>query len=157
LRFNDEAACTRVAAQLEAFRVSYSGHASQDDRRVFHFSRRGTALLVQSNCTDAVPQQAVLWNTMTDVQARFSDVFYHMDALKSGQHHPDGVLWIRRAGIPPCNHAERVSLRAVAPTVLRLLGLDPPDHMDCPPLQAVLDESQENGPRTLSSSLRLHA
>ena len=44
--------------------------------------------------------------------------------MKSGQHHPDGMMWIRT---PSRNHKvleEKVPLISVAPTILKLYGLD---------------------------------
>ena len=62
------------------------------------------------------------------------DVFYQADSLKSGIHHPDGLLWIRRPDRRHAVHAEKVPLVCVAPTVLRLLGLEPPASMRGEPL-----------------------
>jgi hypothetical protein len=47
--------------------------------------------------------------------------------MRSGRHHPDGVLWVRngRHRIVP----EKVSLTAIAPSVLRYFGLRPSDAM----------------------------
>lgn len=53
--------------------------------------------------------------------ANFFDYFYQIEGMKSGRHHPDGCLWIRRG-----HHAvasEKVSILDVLPTTLDLLGL----------------------------------
>jgi hypothetical protein len=65
----------------------------------------------------------------------FYDVFYSPDTVKSGKHHPDGALWIRT---PEQRHSRfdgKVSLRAVAPTVLAQLGIPAPAYMSAPPIQ----------------------
>ncbi len=54
----------------------------------------------------------------------FFDCFYQLNLMKSGQHHPDGMMWIRT----PSRHHEvvpgKVPLVSVAPTILKLYGLD---------------------------------
>jgi hypothetical protein len=69
--------------------------------------------------------------------ARFLDLFYGVDTKKSGMHHPDGLLWIRTPSRRHVVRAERVSLRAVAPTMLSLLGLARPASMSAQPLAEV--------------------
>ena len=65
----------------------------------------------------------------SDKKARFFDLFYQIEGLKSGMHHQDGIFWIRT---PQRQHAvakEKVPLRTVAPTVLDLLGMEKPEYM----------------------------
>jgi hypothetical protein len=61
--------------------------------------------------------------------ARFFDLFYKIDGLKSGMHHPDGMLWIREPARRHSQHGGKVPLAAVAPTLLDLLGIDKPPSM----------------------------
>jgi predicted AlkP superfamily phosphohydrolase/phosphomutase len=56
-------------------------------------------------------------------------LFYQVESLKSGMHHPDGILWLRMPGVKPQVHEGRVSLRDVAPTLLSLFGIDKPSYM----------------------------
>lgn len=63
---------------------------------------------------------------------RFYDLFYRFETAKSGYHHPDGMWWTR-TGVHRVLD-EKVPLRAVAPTVLDLLGIEPPDTMACDPI-----------------------
>jgi hypothetical protein len=54
-------------------------------------------------------------------ELRFFDLFYAIDAVKSGRHHPDGLLWIRNG-----KHAvnrEPVSILDIAPTIYDLMGV----------------------------------
>jgi len=70
----------------------------------------------------------------SNVSKKFFDIFYKLEAMKSGMHHPDGMLWIR---LPDRSHAvarEKVELSAVAPTLLRLLDVAPPHSMQARPL-----------------------
>jgi arylsulfatase A-like enzyme len=64
--------------------------------------------------------------------------------MKSGCHHPEGVLWVRTGR--HAVHSERVSILDVAPTVCDLLRLDP-DAVRCAGLRGVslLDRVTLNG------------
>ena len=52
------------------------------------------------------------------------DVFYMIDAIKSGCHHPDGVLWIKTGQEQV--HPRKVSVLDVFPTILDMLNVDYP-------------------------------
>ena len=52
-----------------------------------------------------------------------------MESLKSGMHHPDGILWMRVPGARPTVHREKVSLRDVPPTILSMFGIGKPEYM----------------------------
>jgi len=51
----------------------------------------------------------------------FFELFYPIDAVKSGRHHPEGVLWIRTGD--HAIHHEPVSILDIAPTVYDLLAV----------------------------------
>lgn len=68
---------------------------------------------------------------------RFADLFYRFETTKSGYHHPDGMWWVRTG-----THREiegTVPLRAVAPTILRLLDVPIPATMQSPPVQVLAE------------------
>jgi hypothetical protein len=69
--------------------------------------------------------------------AKFLDLFYSVDTKKSGMHHPDGLLWIRKPDRRHVVRPGRVSLRTVAPTILSLLGVAKPAAMGGEPLSEV--------------------
>ena len=54
--------------------------------------------------------------------AKFKDYLYIIDAVKSGCHHPDGVLWFKTG--EHLVHKERVSILDIMPTLLELLGIN---------------------------------
>ncbi|MBB6469916.1 hypothetical protein HNQ96_005810 [Aminobacter lissarensis] len=56
----------------------------------------------------------------------FFRLFYQVEGLKSGMHHPDGILWIRDPLSTADHGARRVSLRDVAPTLLSYFNLPAP-------------------------------
>jgi hypothetical protein len=59
----------------------------------------------------------------------FFRIFYQVESLKSGMHHPDGILWMRVPGAAPKVYKETVSLRDFAPTVLAMFGIEKPAYM----------------------------
>ncbi len=67
---------------------------------------------------------------------RFFDLFYKLDLMKSGEHHPDGLMWVRT---PDRRHSvidEKVPLVSVAPTILELAGIEVPTEMSGQPVLA---------------------
>lgn len=52
---------------------------------------------------------------------KFFDVFYRIEDLKSGRHHPDGCLWIQSG--KHRQHADKVSILDILPTVCKLLNV----------------------------------
>jgi hypothetical protein len=55
----------------------------------------------------------------------FHSIFYKVEGLKSGMHHPDGLLWIRRPTTEHHIFEQPVDLALVAPTLLAELGIAP--------------------------------
>lgn len=68
----------------------------------------------------AVPDDAQLTFGSRNAPRRFDEIFYLIDGLKSGRHHPDGVLWFKTG--QPREHAEKVSILDVFPTLSELMG-----------------------------------
>jgi hypothetical protein len=66
----------------------------------------------------------------------FFDVFYKVDNVKSGFHHPDGMLWVRWPNREHAVHADKVSLCAIAPAILEMFGVPQPEYMAHAPFTA---------------------
>jgi predicted AlkP superfamily phosphohydrolase/phosphomutase len=60
-------------------------------------------------------------------QVPFDDYFYRIHSIRSGRHHPDGCFWVQSD--TPRRVEERIPLTAVAPTLLRLFGVNVPSYM----------------------------
>ena len=56
---------------------------------------------------------------------RFFSLFFKVEGIKSGMHHPDGLFWIRRPTAEHRVHEAPRPLDVVAPTLLAELGIDP--------------------------------
>jgi bisphosphoglycerate-independent phosphoglycerate mutase (AlkP superfamily) len=54
-------------------------------------------------------------------------MFYQGEGIKSGMHHPDGLLWIRTPELKHSIQEEKVTLCSIAPTVLKILGVRRPE------------------------------
>ena len=54
----------------------------------------------------------------------FGELFYRIDAIKSGRHHPDGCLWIQTGRHRV--HEDKPSILDVLPTQLEMLGVTSP-------------------------------
>lgn len=143
LHFDGEAAAE--AARLKLLALRMDGGAA-----VLDVQREGTRL--HAGCIVVVkpPEDARMSVADTDRSAKFYDLFYEATGLKSGMHHPDGILWIRT---PERTHFEvdrKVSLREIAPTLLALCGVSvPPEHFAFPAMPELTGgKPSESGFRT---------
>lgn len=56
----------------------------------------------------------------------FEELFYPLETVRSGMHHPDGIFWVRTPSRRHMRVERKVSLREVAPTLLYLSGVAAP-------------------------------
>lgn len=122
LRFENEENATAAANRLRAFELP-SG------KEAFTAQQTGKELICQCRCREVPASDALIRNTESGETVPFSDVFYRVDCIKSGYHHPDGIWWIR---LPEREHRvveQKVPLTSVAPTILDLLNVDQPQFM----------------------------
>ena len=105
---------------------------------------RAQAREVFAGCAvfERVPLDAMVCNG-EGVTRKFYELFYNCSLVKSGMHHPDGILWVSTPDRTYQVEENKVSLRAIAPTLLALLGYPTPDFMEVPAL-ATLDLSVES-------------
>jgi hypothetical protein len=64
---------------------------------------------------------------------RFDKLFYRIHSIRSGVHHPDGCFWVQSSA--PRRVEEKIPLTSVAPTILRLFGVDAPSYMKQPAVE----------------------
>jgi hypothetical protein len=91
-----------------------------------------TRLFVSCNVRSVVGPDAAIRTSRGEVP--FASIFYNVPTTKVADHHPDGVLWIRRPDGGQPGNGGVVPLTAVAPTILRLFGITQPAHMKGPAL-----------------------
>lgn len=114
--FASEAAMEAAKIKLASLRM--------DGQQVFGFDRtEGCSLYFGCVIRTALPGQAMM--TIGNREARFFDTFYHIEATKSGRHHPDGCLWIRSGRHQ--THNEKVSILDILPTMLAHFNVQAPE------------------------------
>lgn len=121
VRFADGAARNAGRARLEALRLG-------DGRELFGFVRSEAEepdqLYFGCQISTRIDMDTAVHDGATGRTLRFGDLFYRMEAIKSGRHHPEGALWIRRGD--GRTHAGTVSVLDLFPTVLDLVGVEAP-------------------------------
>jgi hypothetical protein len=76
-----------------------------------------------------LPDDTMLTVADSDRRVPFFGMFYRIAGLKSGMHHPHGMLWVRHPDKRHRIHEDRVPLTVIAPTILKMLGVLPPEFM----------------------------
>lgn len=136
LYFAGEAAAAAASARL--------GDCTVEGIPAFATRVVGTDVFTGCSIHHQLPPDAQL-RTPDGREHRFADLFYRSDTTKSGYHHPDGMWWVRTGRHRVLD--EPVSLRAVAPTILDLVGLDAPATMECPPVDVLGSDVGGREPR----------
>jgi len=121
LRFATESDAQAAADRLSALRIN--------GRPAMHVERREANVFSGCNVYSALDHEAVLEGGAEGKSIPFFRLFYQVESLKSGMHHPDGILWMRIPGVAPEMHREKVSLRDVPPTLLSMFGIPKPSYM----------------------------
>lgn len=130
LEFDCDDDAAEAARRLDALRLG-------EDRPAMNVELSGRVVLTGPT-TAPVPGDAVLSSPETGRAAPFFQLFYRAEGLKSGMHHPDGLLWIRLPSRERAAHAGKVGLTSIAPTLLEMLGAPRPPSMRGAPLAEVL-------------------
>jgi hypothetical protein len=103
-----------------------------DDEPVMAVKREGNNVFAGCRVTDQGVLDRPVTRRSDGDHRRFGDLFYMIHTMRSGRHHPDGVLWVRngRHAIVP----EKAPLTDIAPTILEHFGVACPPHMSGRPL-----------------------
>jgi len=117
LRFDSHTAAERAEARLTGLRLA-SGET------VIKTRRNGAEVFVGCTVTAPPPADAEVIS-LTNQTTRFHGLYAGLEGLKSGGHHPDGVLWIRTPQGVRRTVRRKVSLTELAPTFLALCDLPP--------------------------------
>lgn len=111
-----------------------------DGNPAFSAELDGSDVIAQCKCRFLMPSDATLTIRGSAETISFDDVFYWVDSVKSGTHHPEGIFWVRQPGQAAAVREEPVSLTTIAPTILDVLGVDKPDFMQD---QSIFAETSE--------------
>ncbi len=118
LQFDDSESCARAELLLKSHMLFGSP--------AFCCNRTGTSMMIQSQWTKPLPEDAHLEQQGTGKRIPFSKVFYSMDVVKSGFHHPDGMFWVRHPERDHVVHPDKMPIRLIAPLILKHFGLPAP-------------------------------
>jgi hypothetical protein len=121
VHFDEETDASAAADKLRSLRV--------EGRPVMAVEQQGSSLFSGCQIFDQLSRDAVLDGSPVSASQPFFQLFYQAEGMKSGMHHPDGILWIRGPGKEHQIHHGKVPLRDVAPTILKLFGIRKPELM----------------------------
>lgn len=121
IRFENNQDATEAEENLLALQVN--------QRPMMRLRRTGNDIFGGCGIFDELPNDATLTIVNSDKSIPFFKLLYQIEEIKSGMHHPDGILWIRKPDCQHSVHQQKVSLLAIAPTILELLGVSKADYM----------------------------
>jgi hypothetical protein len=103
-----------------------------EDEPLMAVRREGSSLFAGCRVTDTAVLDRPVLRRSDGAQRRFGELFHMVHSMRSGRHHPDGVLWI-------CNGhhhivEDKVPLTAIAPSILAHFGVQRPPCMKEKPL-----------------------
>lgn len=125
VRFADE----RQAAEAE----SRLADLTIDGKVLLEMRREGKDIFAGCGIYTPISEDAMIRNG-EGREVRFYDLFYVIREIRSGRHHPEGILWFRTPERTHVVHAQPVPLETAAPTILDVMGLERPDFMKAEPL-----------------------
>jgi hypothetical protein len=114
LRFADDAAAASANAVLETVKLD-SGVS------VFGSRLEGSSVFMGCRIFGELP--AGVRVAAGSRECGFNELFYQIEAIKSGMHHRDGMLWIRSPGMRGHAHDGKMPLTNVLPLLLEQMGL----------------------------------
>lgn len=94
LKFENETAVHKAFEHLSKFVMPSNEYFYEGSNKVFSMSIEESTLHIKCRCTKLVPQGTKFVNNETEELFDFYELFYQMDDLKTGIHHPYGLLWI---------------------------------------------------------------
>lgn len=115
IRFRSVEAAAVAKERLDRLRVGESAALT--------IEQRANSLYTGCSVIKRLPNDSVLLMDSNGRSASFFDYFYQVEGMKSGMHHPDGMLWIRQQQRNHHVHEKKMQLTAVAPMILDLLSV----------------------------------
>jgi hypothetical protein len=116
--FDSEACACEAEQRLLSLQV--------EKRPAMAITREARILSCNCRIVTKLPQDAILHAAYGKRSTPFFDIFYQIEGIKSGMHHPDGMLWIRTRDRRQKINAEKLPLDAVAPMILEMFGVQTP-------------------------------
>jgi Type I phosphodiesterase / nucleotide pyrophosphatase len=120
----------------------------------FMLARRDGARLLSGCSAEAWPAaDARVASGATSETIAFNDLFYPLESVRSGMHHPEGILWIRTPDRAHRIVDRKVSLTEIAPTLLELADVRTAHQFAAAPLREIHESNgaAERHPRILDA------
>jgi hypothetical protein len=116
--------------ELDAYEAEQRLFCLQVNQRpIMRLKRNGKDIYCGCCIFEKLPDDTTLNISNSEKSTRFFNLFYQIEDIKSGMHHPDGILWIRKPNCQHSVHQNKVSLLSIAPTILDLFNIPKPDFM----------------------------
>ena len=105
---------------------------SLDGQPLMRAELKGASIFAACRINDARQKLGIIRRERDGVERPFADLFYMVHSVRSGRHHPAGVLWIRNGR----HHVavQDVPLTGIAPGILEHFSVPVPAHMRGEPL-----------------------
>jgi hypothetical protein len=94
---------------------------------LMRLKRDGNDLFAACAINDVRTAEKPIVRQRDGARSAFQELFYRVHTMRSGRHHPDGILWVRN-GHHRVNQG-KVRLTSIAPTILTFFGVIPPRSM----------------------------
>ena len=130
LFFETEADAAAAEEKIAALKLT-------DGARLMMVRRHGTRLFSGCQLVTAPSATARISRAASEETVAFDEMFYAVESVRSGMHHPDGMLWIR---LPERHHVQvmrRVPLVELAPTLLSLADVNAMDAFPSNPMPEI--------------------
>jgi len=125
-------------AEAEAAEKKLAQVRLPDGQPVLYMRLEGPSIFAGCRVFSQPPKDLALVSAASNTPRAFSELFYPVDGVKSGMHHPDGILWFR---LPSRKHgriAQKIPLRQIAPTLAGLCGVIKDQAFPTKPVNEVL-------------------
>lgn len=119
--FADEPTAAAAAEKLRALTVN--------GEQVLNVEPKGADVFCGCRMYSPLDPSTPMTSTLAKRETGFFEQFYQIEGLKSGMHHPDGILWVRTPKRRHQVHPGKVPLDRVAPMILEMFSLAPPPTM----------------------------
>lgn len=121
VRFENEQDATEAEQKLMNLQIN--------QRQIMRLKRNSKDIFGGCGIFEEILQNAILNIANSKKSIPFFDIFYQIEDIKSGMHHPDGILWIRKPNCKHSIHKGKISLCSIAPTILELLEIPKADSL----------------------------
>ncbi|MDB5642332.1 MAG: hypothetical protein JWN07_1649 [Hyphomicrobiales bacterium] len=122
-----------ATAEDKLRKLTLNGEAVMDMRR------DGKQIFAGCGIIREPGETAVIVTPHSNKPVPFHTLFYPVDTIKSGGHHPDGIFWIRRPDHAHVSVQRKISLREIAPTLLTIAGITTKQTFAFPPMPEIAD------------------